>query len=63
MSFLNDVAAVVAIHQKQLVLVFVNVCVWLLLEIAGSIHPPVTTEHGDEVACSVLFHGGLPQGI
>jgi hypothetical protein len=33
------------------------VCVWLLLRIAGIIHPPVTTEHGDEVELSFLCPG------
>ena len=32
-------------------------CVWLLLKIAGSIHPPVTTEHGDEVVFRFLCPG------
>jgi hypothetical protein len=45
--------------HPQLVFVLVNVCVcvWLLLKIAGSIHPPVTTEHGDEVMFNSLYSG------
>lgn len=41
-------------QSAHLVAVLVDVCIWLLPQIAGSIHPPVTTGHGDEVVLNSL---------